>query len=146
MVKNKFARLIYFSQGDLKILNRLAQQRNESKSAVVRKLIHVEKYAQTLKEIEILIQNHNEKIDIILKDFMQEIIQEYKYIGRNLNQIAYHLNLKILNETEAQTELEREIKDFKKIHKKIQVGINKLKINIDVKHTKTPKKEETQDE
>ena len=44
---------IYFTLPDLKKLNELASQRRESKSAVVRKLIHIEKYMQTLKQIEI---------------------------------------------------------------------------------------------
>lgn len=131
----------YLTEADIRILNKISKQRNESKSAVIRKLIHVEKYSKTLNEIESLIQKHNETIEIILKDFKDEIMQEYKYISRNLNQIAYHLNLKILNNTEAQTELEKEIKDFKNIHKKIQTNMEKLKLNINVKHKKTPKKE-----
>ena len=133
MVKNKFARLIYFSQGDLKILNRLAQQRNESKSAVVRKLIHVEKYVQTLKEIEI----HNE---III-----EFLKEFHHIGINLNQIAYHLNIN-LSKQQAQSDIEKIMQNFKTEMEEIKKQIKNLKIKINVEHTKTPKKEETQDE
>ena len=64
---------IYFTLPDLKKLNELASQRRESKSAVVRKLIHIEKYMQTLKQIEI----NNE----ILADFLKE----FKHLGKNLN-------------------------------------------------------------
>ena len=51
-MKKVSSHFIYFTEADARILTKMMQARNESKSAIVRKLIHVEKYAQTLKQIE----------------------------------------------------------------------------------------------
>lgn len=124
---------IYLTKADESILNRLAQQRNESKSAVVRKLIHVEKYTQTLNVIE----NHSRVI--------AEFLLEFHHIGINLNQIAYHLNIN-LSKQQAQSDIEKIMQNFKTEMEEIKKQIKNLKIKINVEHTKTPKKEETQDE
>ena len=115
---------IYFTLPDLKKLNELASQRRESKSAVVRKLIHIEKYMQTLKQIEI----NNE----ILADFLKE----FKHLGKNLNQIAYHLNAHIIKKEEAKSDLEKTMYEFFDAIERLSNKIGKLKIKIDVERTK----------
>lgn len=121
---------IYFTLPDLKKLNELASQRRESKSAVVRKLIHIEKYMQTLKQIEI----NNE----ILADFLKE----FKHLGKNLNQIAYHLNAHIIKKEEAKSDLEKTMYEFFDAIERLSNKIGKLKIKIDVKRTKQPNNKE----
>lgn len=121
---------IYFTLPDLKKLNELASQRRESKSAVVRKLIHIEKYMQTLKQIEI----NNE----ILADFLKE----FKHLGKNLNQIAYHLNAHIIKKEEAKSDLEKTMHEFFDAIERLSNKIGKLKIKIDVKRTKQPNNKE----
>ena len=121
---------IYFTLPDLKKLNELASQRRESKSAVVRKLIHVEKYMQTLKQIEI----NNE----ILADFLKE----FKQLGKNLNQIAYHLNAHIIKKEEAKSDLEKTMYEFFDAIERLSNKIGKLKIKIDVERTKQPNNKE----
>lgn len=121
---------IYFTLPDLKKLNELASQRRESKSAVVRKLIHVEKYMQTLKQIEI----NNE----ILADFLKE----FKHLGKNLNQIAYHLNAHIIKKEEAKSDLEKTMYEFFDAIERLSNKIGKLKIKIDVERTKQPNNKE----
>lgn len=121
---------IYFTLSDLKKLNELANQRRESKSAVVRKLIHIEKYMQTLKQIEI----NNE----ILADFLKE----FKHLGKNLNQIAYHLNAHIIKKEEAKSDLEKTMYEFFDAIERLSNKIGKLKIKIDVERTKQPNNKE----
>ena len=121
---------IYFTLPDLKKLNELASQRRESKSAVVRKLIHIEKYMQTLKQIEI----NNE----ILADFLKE----FKHLGKNLNQIAYHLNTHIIKKEEAKSDLEKTMYEFFDAIERLSNKIGKLKIKIDVERTKQPNNKE----
>ncbi|MBE9829232.1 plasmid mobilization relaxosome protein MobC [Campylobacter concisus] len=121
---------IYFTLPDLKKLNELANQRRESKSAVVRKLIHIEKYMQTLKQIEI----NNE----ILADFLKE----FKHLGKNLNQIAYHLNAHIIKKEEAKSDLEKTMYEFFDAIERLSNKIGKLKIKIDVERTKQPNNKE----
>lgn len=121
---------IYFTLPDLKKLNELASQRRESKSAVVRKLIHIEKYMQTLKQIEI----NNE----ILADFLKE----FKHLGKNLNQIAYHLNAHIIKKEEAKSDLEKTMYEFFDAIERLSNKIGKLKIKIDVERTKRPNNKE----
>lgn len=121
---------IYFTLPDLKKLNELASQRRESKSAVVRKLIHIEKYMQTLKQIEI----NNE----ILADFLKE----FKHLGKNLNQIAYHLNAHIIKKEEAKSNLEKTMYEFFDAIERLSNKIGKLKIKIDVERTKQPNNKE----
>ena len=121
---------IYFTLPDLKKLNELASQRRESKSAVVRKLIHIEKYMQTLKQIEI----NNE----ILADFLKE----FKHLGKNLNQIAYHLNAHIIKKEEAKSDLEKTMYEFFDAIERLSNKIGKLKIKIEVERTKQPNNKE----
>ena len=42
-MKKVSSHFIYFTEADARILTKMMQARNESKSAIVRKLIHVEK-------------------------------------------------------------------------------------------------------
>ncbi|RKV94999.1 MAG: plasmid mobilization relaxosome protein MobC [Campylobacter sp.] len=129
-MKKVSSHFIYFTLPDLKKLNELASQRRESKSAVVRKLIHIEKYAQTLKQIEI----NNE----ILADFLKE----FKHLGKNLNQIAYHLNAHIIKKEEAKSDLEKTMYEFFDAIERLSNKIGKLKIKIDVERTKQPNNKE----
>ena len=126
-MKKVSSHFIYFTEADARILTKMMQARNESKSAIVRKLIHVEKYAQTLKQIEI----NNE----ILADFLKE----FKHLGKNLNQIAYHLNAHIIKKEEAKSDLEKTMYEFFDAIERLS---SKLKIKIDVERTKQPNNKE----
>lgn len=129
-MKKVSSHFIYFTEADARILTKMMQARNESKSAIVRKLIHVEKYAQTLKQIEI----NNE----ILADFLKE----FKHLGKNLNQIAYHLNAHIIKKEEAKSDLEKTMYEFFGAIERLSNKIGKLKIKIDVERTKQPNNKE----
>ncbi|MGF7402077.1 plasmid mobilization relaxosome protein MobC [Campylobacter concisus] len=129
-MKKVSSHFIYFTEADARILTKMMQARNESKSAIVRKLIHVEKYAQTLKQIEI----NNE----ILADFLKE----FKHLGKNLNQIAYHLNAHIIKKEEAKSDLEKTMYEFFDAIGRLSNKIGKLKIKIDVERTKQPNNKE----
>ena len=129
-MKKASSHFIYFTEADARILTKMMQARNESKSAIVRKLIHVEKYAQTLKQIEI----NNE----ILADFLKE----FKHLGKNLNQIAYHLNAHIIKKEEAKSDLEKTMYEFFDAIGRLSNKIGKLKIKIDVERTKQPNNKE----
>ena len=129
-MKKVSSHFIYFTEADARILTKMMQARNESKSAIVRKLIHVEKYAQTLKQIEI----NNE----ILADFLKE----FKHLGKNLNQIAYHLNAHIIKKEEAKSDLEKTMCEFFDAIERLSNKIGKLKIKIDVERTKQPNNKE----
>ena len=121
---------IYFTMADLKALNCLAQKRNESKSAVVRKLVYIEKYADALDRIE----TNNEKIS--------EFLREFGRLGANLNQIAYHLNANITGPEEAKNDLEKNMRDFAAAIKELSVRIEDLKIKIEAEHVKPPSSNE----
>ena len=112
MIRTRHA--IYLTQADDRILRRLAKERNQSRSAVVRKLLQTYKYIENLKEIEA-----NNKI-------ISGYLKEFTHIGTNINQIAYHLNANII-------EL---IKKIQELGEKVKT----LKIDINVEHTKTPSK------
>ena len=85
---------------------------------------------QTLKQIEI----NNE----ILADFLKE----FKHLGKNLNQIAYHLNAHIIKKEEAKSDLEKTMYEFFDAIERLSNKIGKLKIKIDVERTKQPNNKE----
>jgi len=128
------AHFIYFTEADARVLKRLSQRRNESKSAVVRKLVHIEKYADVLEQIE----TNNEIIS--------EFLREFGRLGANLNQIAYHLNANITGREEAKNDLEKNMRSLAGAIKKLSKQIDDLKVKIDVKHTKTPSSSGTKGE
>ncbi|HDX6250486.1 TPA: plasmid mobilization relaxosome protein MobC [Campylobacter fetus subsp. venerealis] len=117
---------IYFTQADARVLTKLANWRNESKSSVVRKLIHIAQYKDVLNEIEV-----NNKI-------ISNFLKEFNHIGTNINQIAYHLNANITNNEEAKTDLEKNIIKLMQKLDELNKKVDTLKININVPHTKTP--------
>lgn len=117
---------IYLNEADIRVLNRIAKQKKESKSSVVRKLISVEKYTNTLKEIE------------IRNRLIGELVQELNHVGTNLNQIAYHLNADITNIKEAKNDLEKNMCKLQTQINDLKKEIKKLEIDIGVNHTKTP--------
>ncbi len=123
------AHFIYFTEADARVLKRLSQRRNESKSAVVRKLVHIEKYADVLEQIE----TNNEIIS--------EFLREFGRLGANLNQIAYHLNANIAGPEEAKNDLEKNMRDFAAAIKELSAKIEDLKIKIEVERVKTPSNE-----
>lgn len=123
------AHFIYFTEADARVLKRLSQRRNESKSAVVRKLVHIEKYADVLEQIE----TNNEIIS--------EFLREFGRLGANLNQIAYHLNANITGSEEAKNDLEKNMRDFAAAIKELSAKIEDLKIKIEVERVKTPSNE-----
>lgn len=125
---------IYLTLTDLKKINQLSQQRNESKSAIVRKLIHIEKYAQTLKQIE------------IGNDIMAGFLKELNRLGKNLNQIAYHLNAHIIKKEEAKSDLEKNMYSFREEIEKVYERISDLEIKIGVERTRTPANSERGEE
>lgn len=115
---------IYFTMLDLKALNQLAHQRKESKSAVVRKLVHTEKYSNVLTQIE---QNN-----AILAEFLKELHR----IGININQVVYHLNIGILSDSETKVSIENQVQKFQNLMEKFTQQIDKAEIAIGTKHKK----------
>nr|WP_302183180.1 plasmid mobilization relaxosome protein MobC [Campylobacter coli] len=103
-------------------LKKLSIKRNESQSAVIRKLISVEKYAKTLEILE-----KNNEINV---EYLYHIAQ----CGNNLNQIAYHLNIGIESPSQTQNRLPKLIEELSQIlnehkehikNKAIKTSINK---------------------
>lgn len=125
---------IYLTQSDDRILRKLSKERNQSRSAIIRKLINTTKYKDTLEEIET-----NNKI-------ISEYLKEFTHIGTNINQIAYHLNANIIRHEEAKTDLEKSMIELIKKMKELYEKIKTLKIEINVEHTKTPKQVEEKGE
>lgn len=117
---------IYLTEADDRILRQLSDRRNQSRSAVIRKLLQTQKYKDNLKEIEA----NNQIIGGYLKEF--------SHIGTNINQIAYHLNANITNEEEAKTDLEKNIVKLMQTIKELNKKVDTLKIKINVPHTKIP--------
>lgn len=117
---------IYLTEADDRILRQLSDRRNQSRSAVIRKLLQTQKYKDNLKEIEA----NNQIIGGYLKEF--------SHIGTNINQIAYHLNANITNQEEAKTDLEKNIVKLMQTIKELNKKVDTLKIKINVPHTKIP--------
>lgn len=115
---------IYLTEADDRILRQLSDRRNQSRSAVIRKLLQTQKYKDNLKEIEA----NNQIIGGYLKEF--------SHIGTNINQIAYHLNANITNQEEAKTDLEKNIVKLMQTIKELNKKVDTLKIKINVPHTK----------
>lgn len=132
MIRTRHA--IYLTQADDRILRRLAKERNQSRSAVVRKLLQTYKYIENLKEIEA-----NNKI-------ISGYLKEFTHIGTNINQIAYHLNANIIRHEEAKTDLEKSIVELIEKIEELSEKVKTLKIEINVEHTKTPSKAEEREE
>lgn len=110
---------IYLNQFDNKKLTELSNKRKETKSAIIRKLIHIEKYAKTLEQIEI--NNH------INSEFLYQIAK----LGNNINQIAYHLNIDITSHDKAKDNLIEILTDFKNVLNMHKEKIQKNKIYKD---------------
>lgn len=110
-MRKKAGHMIYLSAIDERVLKRIANERNISKSAVVRKLIHSDKHLQTLNQIE----NNNQ--------ILNQIESELQKIGANI----------------AQNGLDIKKDNLSKIIQNFINQIKKLKIKQLVKHTKTPK-------
>ncbi|AHE95059.1 TPA: plasmid mobilization relaxosome protein MobC [Campylobacter fetus subsp. venerealis] len=117
---------IYLTEADDRILRKLSDKQNQSRSAIVRKLLQTQKYKDNLKEIE----TNNRIIGGYLKEF--------SHIGTNINQIAYHLNANITDHEEAKTDFEKNIVKLMQIIKELNEKIDTLKIKINVPHIKTP--------
>ncbi|EAI7263290.1 MULTISPECIES: hypothetical protein [Campylobacter] len=94
---------VYLNEKETKQLKLLSLKRKESQSAVVRKLISIEKYAKTLEAIE-----KNNEINI---EFLYQLAQ----CGTNLNQIAYHLNIGIENANQMEYRLPKIIEELVQI-------------------------------
>ncbi|EIW2369434.1 plasmid mobilization relaxosome protein MobC [Campylobacter coli] len=113
---------VYLNEYEQRQLKKLSIKRNESQSAVIRKLISVEKYAKTLEILE-----KNNEINI---EYLYHIAQ----CGNNLNQIAYHLNIGIESPSQTQNRLPKLIEELSQIlnehkehikNKAIKTNINK---------------------
>ncbi|EAI0990906.1 hypothetical protein JTQ40_001825 [Campylobacter coli] len=113
---------VYLNEYEQKQLKKLSIKRNESQSAVIRKLISVEKYAKTLEILE-----KNNEINV---EYLYHIAQ----CGNNLNQIAYHLNIGIESPSQTQNRLPKLIEELSQIlnehkehikNKAIKTNINK---------------------
>ncbi|EFO9318199.1 hypothetical protein HL736_001207 [Campylobacter lari] len=114
---------VYLNEKEKKQLEILSIKRKESKSAVIRKLIAIEKYVKTLEAIE-----KNNEINI---EFLYQLAQ----CGGNLNQIAYHLNIGIENPNQMEFKLTKLIEEFGQIinaHKK-QIEEKEIKNSINKK-------------
>ncbi|EIS3262274.1 plasmid mobilization relaxosome protein MobC [Campylobacter coli] len=113
---------VYLNEYEQRQLKKLSIKRNESQSAVIRKLISVEKYAKTLEILE-----KNNEINV---EYLYHIAQ----CGNNLNQIAYHLNIGIESPSQTQNRLPKLIEELAQIlnehkeqikNKAIKTSINK---------------------
>ncbi|EEC1756464.1 plasmid mobilization relaxosome protein MobC [Campylobacter coli] len=113
---------VYLNEYEQKQLKKLSIKRNESQSAVIRKLISIEKYAKTLEILE-----KNNEINV---EYLYHIAQ----CGNNLNQIAYHLNIGIESPSQTQNRLPKLIEELGQIlsehkeqikNKAIKTSINK---------------------
>ncbi|EAL8294081.1 hypothetical protein HEJ64_001485 [Campylobacter jejuni] len=113
---------VYLNEYEQRQLKKLSIKRNESQSAVIRKLIAIEKYAKTLEILE-----KNNEINV---EYLYHIAQ----CGNNLNQIAYHLNIGIESPSQTQNRLPKLIEELSKIlsehkehikNKAIKTSINK---------------------
>ncbi|AHK74257.1 plasmid mobilization relaxosome protein MobC [Campylobacter coli] len=113
---------VYLNEYEQRQLKKLSIKRNESQSAVIRKLISVEKYAKTLEILE-----KNNEINV---EYLYHIAQ----CGNNLNQIAYHLNIGIESPSQTQNRLPKLIEELSQIlnehkehikNKAIKTNINK---------------------
>ncbi|ENU2659178.1 CopG family transcriptional regulator [Campylobacter jejuni] len=113
---------VYLNEYEQRQLKKLSIKRNESQSAVIRKLIAIEKYAKTLEILE-----KNNEINV---EYLYHIAQ----CGNNLNQIAYHLNIGIENPSQTQNRLPKLIEELSQIlnehkehikNKAIKTSINK---------------------
>ncbi|EPN5620284.1 plasmid mobilization relaxosome protein MobC [Campylobacter jejuni] len=113
---------VYLNEYEQKQLKKLSIKRNESQSAVIRKLISIEKYAKTLEILE-----KNNEINV---EYLYHIAQ----CGNNLNQIAYHLNIGIESPSQTQNRLPKLIEELSQIlnehkehikNKAIKTSINK---------------------
>lgn len=120
---------IFLTQKDKTRLEELSKKRKESKSAIIRKLISIEKYAQTLNQIEL-----NNKIN---KEFLFQLIR----IGANINQIAYHLNIDITFSKEASIKFQEIYNDFLQNIKNYEKQLNKKTIKLEINHIKRVKDE-----
>ncbi|EOI7972962.1 plasmid mobilization relaxosome protein MobC [Campylobacter jejuni] len=113
---------VYLNEYEQRQLKKLSIKRNESQSAVIRKLISIEKYAKTLEILE-----KNNEINV---EYLYHIAQ----CGNNLNQIAYHLNIGIESPSQTQNRLPKLIEELSQIlsehkehikNKAIKTSINK---------------------
>ncbi|MDP8388599.1 plasmid mobilization relaxosome protein MobC [Campylobacter jejuni] len=113
---------VYLNEYEQKQLKKLSIKRNESQSAVIRKLISIEKYAKTLEILE-----KNNEINV-------EYLYHISQCGNNLNQIAYHLNIGIESPSQTQNRLPKLIEELAQIlnehkeqikNKAIKTSINK---------------------
>ncbi|EAI2583223.1 CopG family transcriptional regulator [Campylobacter coli] len=113
---------VYLNEYEQRQLKKLSIKRNESQSAVIRKLIAIEKYAKTLEILE-----KNNEINV---EYLYHIAQ----CGNNLNQIAYHLNIGIESPSQTQNRLPKLIEELSQIlsehkehikNKAIKTNINK---------------------
>ncbi|EAI2116697.1 plasmid mobilization relaxosome protein MobC [Campylobacter coli] len=113
---------VYLNEYEQRQLKKLSIKRNESQSAVIRKLISIEKYAKTLEILE-----KNNEINV---EYLYHIAQ----CGNNLNQIAYHLNIGIESPSQTQNRLPKLIEELSQIlnehkehikNKAIKTNINK---------------------
>ncbi|MBK3498167.1 plasmid mobilization relaxosome protein MobC [Campylobacter fetus subsp. venerealis] len=125
---------IYLTEADERILRRLSSERNQSRSAVIRKLLQTNKYIENLKEIEA-----NNRI-------ISGYLKEFTHIGTNINQIAYHLNADIIRHGEAKTDLEKSMVNLIKKMEELNERIETLKIEIEVPHFKSIGQEESSGE
>ncbi|EAI8568536.1 plasmid mobilization relaxosome protein MobC [Campylobacter sp. TTU-622] len=114
---------VYLNEREQKQLKKLSLKRNESQSAVIRKLISIEKYAKTLEVLE-----KNNEINV---EYLYHIAQ----CGNNLNQIAYHLNIGIESPYQTENRLPKLINELTQILNEHQEQIkNKaIKTNINKK-------------
>lgn len=105
---------INLTEQDYKTLQKLSTKYGVSKSNIIRKLLRDEKYTKTLEQIEI----KNE----ITAEFLLELV----HIGKNINQIAYHLNINIF-ENNLENKIAEHLTQIKKICDETQKQIRSTK-------------------
>ncbi|ARR02084.1 hypothetical protein CVIC8964_0669 [Campylobacter vicugnae] len=116
---------IYLNENDIKELNLISKKRKESKSAIIRKLIHSSKYINSLYQIEA-----NNKLNA-------EFLYQLNKLGTNINQIAYHLNIDITGHDKAKDNLTQIFLDFKEIINSYKSKIENRQIHLNINKIKT---------
>lgn len=119
---------IYMSKVEKEQLMKLCAKRNESKSAVIRKLIASTKYLHTLEQIE------------LFNKIATDLLYELTKCGININQIAYHLNIDVTKESEAKSDFLKAFWQFKNAIDEYKEQFENGKIELVLNQTRMTKK------
>lgn len=126
---------LYMGHRAYELLKELSEQENKTRSQIVRELIFLASDKDTIEMINNITEQekiYKEKEKAQRKERnkeknqdIQEIVYHLNKIGGNLNQVAYHLNIGVLDNKEAQKDIEKAIKT-------LQIGIDDIKKQIEI--------------